>query len=256
MKLKGVRNRFSGLELNTEQLPSAVTFAEDLPEAIEEWKKEGLRLVWLKVPLEQADLIPIAVERSFEFHHSAPDYLMLTLSVEPDAFIPHFATHYIGAGGAVIDEDDNLLVVSERHRRDKSHPYWKLPGGALIQGEHLVSAVVREVREETGVEAVFDHLAALRHWHGYRFGKSDIYMVCRLRPKTKEIVKCDLEIEYCRWMPLDEFLNSPDVGDFNRSIVKAAAAEQHLVLRELPGWSQPEINESFFHPGAEFTPSP
>ena len=100
----------------------------DLAQEIEEWKKEGLRLVWLKVPLDHADLIPVAVERNFEFHHSAPDYLMLTLSVEPDAFIPHFATHYIGAGGAVIDEDDNLLVVSERHRRDKSHPYWKLPG--------------------------------------------------------------------------------------------------------------------------------
>ena len=111
MNMKGVRNRFGGLELDAEQLPDAVSFVADLPQEIEEWRNEGLRLIWLKVPLVHADLIPIAVEQDFEFHHSAPDYLMLTLSVEPDAFIPHFATHYIGAGGAVIDDDENLLVV-------------------------------------------------------------------------------------------------------------------------------------------------
>ena len=33
MKLKGVRNRFSGLELDTEQLPGAVAFAADLAQA-------------------------------------------------------------------------------------------------------------------------------------------------------------------------------------------------------------------------------
>ena len=254
MTLQGEHNRFKGLELDVEQLPDAAVFATVLPPEIEKWRQEGLRLVWLQVPLAHADLIPVAVAQGFEFHHSAPDYLMLTLSVEPDAYIPHFATHYIGAGGAVIDEEGNLLVVSERHRRDKSRPSWKLPGGALHPGEHLVSAVVREVWEETGVEAEFDHLAAFRHWHGYRFGKSDIYMVCRLHPKTRDIVKCDLEIEHCQWMPLDEFLHSPDVGDFNRAIVQAAAAAQHLVLRELPGWSQPDRNESFFHPDCNFLP--
>lgn len=254
MNLQGERNRFQGLELHAEQLPDVAAFAAVLPQEIAAWRQTGLHLVWLKVPLAQADLIPIAVAQGFEFHHSAPDYLMLTLSVAPDAYIPHFATHYIGAGGAVIDAENNLLVVSERHRRDQSRPYWKLPGGALHPGEHLVSAVVREVREETGIEAEFDHLAAFRHWHGYRFGKSDIYMVCRLNPKTHDIVKCDLEIADCRWMPLDEFLHSPDVGDFNRAIVKAAAAEQRLVLRDLPGWSQPERNESFFHPDCNLHP--
>lgn len=249
MKLQGERNRFKGLELNSELLPEAAAFAAALPGELEAWQLEGLRLIWLKVPLAQADLIPVAVDQGFEFHHSAPEYLMLTLSVETDAYIPHFATHYIGAGGAVIDAEDNLLVVSERHRRDRSRPYWKLPGGALHPGEHLVTAVVREVWEETGIDAEFEHLAAFRHWHGYRFGKSDIYMVCRLSPRTREIVKCEMEIEHCQWMPLDQFLNSPDVGDFNRAIVKAAAGEQHLVLQELPGWSQPDQNESFFHPG-------
>ena len=82
------------------------------------------------------------------------------------AFIPGHATHYIGVGGVVINEREELLVVCERHRRT-AQPYYKLPGGALQPGEHLVDAVLREVLEETGCQrevrgaGVFSALARL-----------------------------------------------------------------------------------------------
>ena len=66
-------------------------------------------------------------------------------------------------------------------------PAYKLPGGALHQGEHLLDGVMREVYEETGVRAKFESLVCLRHWHGYRYGKSDIYFICRLSPLSEEI---------------------------------------------------------------------
>ena len=57
---------------------------------------------------------------------------MLTLRLEPDAFIPNFATHYIGAGGVVLNEARELLVICEKaHSHNRPH-YYKLPGGALI----------------------------------------------------------------------------------------------------------------------------
>jgi len=59
----------------------------------------------------------------------------LTKRLEEDALIPEYATHYIGAGGVVLNENRELLVVSELHRRSES-PYYKLPGGALHPGEH------------------------------------------------------------------------------------------------------------------------
>ena len=145
--------------------------------------------MWLNVPVARAALIPIATEAGFRFHHSSEEYLMLTQPLEEGAFIPPYSTHYIGAGGVVLNEQRELLVVSERFRRDTSRPYWKLPGGALNPGEHLVDGVVREVFEETGVRAEFEALVCFRHWHGYRYGKSDIYFICRLRPLSMEIVK-------------------------------------------------------------------
>lgn len=247
MIIGGAVNRFRGLELDPGQLPEDVpTWIRILPAALREWRAAGLALVWLKVPIAQARLIPAAVARGFAFHHSQPDYLMLALALEPDAFIPPYATHYIGAGGVVIDAEDNLLVVSERFRRDRSRPYWKLPGGALHPGEHLAACAMREVWEETGIRTEFSHLAAFRHWHGYRFGQSDIYVVCRLQPLSRTITRCEREIEQCVWMPLAEFLASPDAGAFNRAIVRAALAEPRLARAELPRGMRPAQHEAFF----------
>ena len=116
----------------------------------------------------------------------------MTLPLVQGSYIPPYATHYIGAGAVVLNERDEILVVSERYRMGSSRgPGYKLPGGALHPGEHLVDGAVREVLEETGVHARFESLACLRHWdwHGYRYDKSDIYFVCLLSALSTEITR-------------------------------------------------------------------
>ena len=175
-------NRFNGVEVRTESLPQdAEVFRVSLADSLETWRRAGHALVWLDLPIDAARLIAPATECGFVFHHAAERNLTLLYVLDPDALAPSFATHFIGAGGVVLNDRNELLVVSELHRRDGSRPYYKLPGGALHPGEHLSAAVVREVYEETGVRAAFEALICFRHWHGYRWGKSDIYFICRLR---------------------------------------------------------------------------
>ena len=38
-------------------------------------------------------------------------------------------------------------------------------------------------------------LHSFRHWHGYRYGKSDIYFVCRLAPLSEELTMQTEELE-------------------------------------------------------------
>lgn len=54
------------------------------------------------------------------------------------------------AVGAVVVHDGQLLLV--RRGRPPAAGLWSVPGGRVEPGETLADAVVREVREETGLD--------------------------------------------------------------------------------------------------------
>ena len=56
------------------------------------------------------------------------------------------------------------------------------------------------MKEETGVDTEFVGVVCFRHMHNFRYGCSDFYFVCHLRPLTKEIKIDESEIADCRWM--------------------------------------------------------
>jgi 8-oxo-dGTP pyrophosphatase MutT (NUDIX family) len=239
-------NQFRGAQVDREQLSSdPEEFRVQVEEALQEWQEGDLRLIWLEIPIEKARLIPIATEIGFTFHHANEDSLTLTYRVQTDAFVPTYATHCIGAGGVVLNDRRELLVVNERHRRDLSRPHYKLPGGALLAGEHLADAVVREVLEETGVQAKFESVVCFRHWHGYRWGKSDIYFICRLSPTSEAISIQEDEIEECLWMPVEEYLASEFVSVFNKRIVKAAIDTPGFPTTWVEGYADPSRYEFY-----------
>ena len=72
--------------------------------------------------------------------------------------------------------------------------------GLTVSGEEIWQAAIREVREETGVQAEFVCIACLRHLQSYAWGCADIYVVCLMKAKTTEINMCTNEIAECRWM--------------------------------------------------------
>lgn len=234
--LDATTNQFRGVVIKPESLPDdARQFKLALQQSLDAWRSDGILVIWFEVPISKSALIPVAVEAGFTFHHSNEDYLMMTLQLVQSAHVPPFATHYIGAGGVVLRDEKDLLVVCERHRRSGQSPFYKLPGGTLLAGEHLADAVVREVLEETGVHTRFDALVCFRHWHGYRYGKSDIYFVCRLHPLSQEITMQEDEIEDCLWMPVDDFLGSAEVSLFNKSIVNAALQSPGVAPAQIDG---------------------
>jgi hypothetical protein len=92
-------NIFNGVDVDPEGLPEdPERFAELLRRSLGFWKVQGLKVVWLTLPLCRATLIPVAAESGFVFHHSDPAALIMTLRLQSGAFVPPHATHYIGAG--------------------------------------------------------------------------------------------------------------------------------------------------------------
>jgi ADP-ribose pyrophosphatase YjhB (NUDIX family) len=64
-----------------------------------------------------------------------------------------------GAYAVIFDDAGRVLFC---HRRDCD--FWNLPGGGVESGEAPWQAVVREVREETGLEVEVVRLAGLYSW--------------------------------------------------------------------------------------------
>jgi ADP-ribose pyrophosphatase YjhB (NUDIX family) len=242
-------NPFGGVIIEAGGLPAdPSSFRNRLRYSLDTWGAQGFRVAWIELDLGRAGLVPVAVDEGFQYHHSGEEYLMLTRRLVEDAFVPPYASHYIGAGGVVVNDTDELLVVHEKGRSSRGR-YYKLPGGALQAGEHLVDAVVREVLEETGIETSFMSLACFRSQHGYRFGKSDIYFVCRLEPLTHEITLQEEEIEECLWMPIEDYYRAEDVSFFNKLIVCAALDSPGVVPTRIEGYRNPETVEVFLPRG-------
>ena len=123
-------NPFGGVITNPAHLPdTAAEFEVLLTDSLEAWGRDGFKVVWLETPIEKAEIIPVAVNHGFTFHHSEEDYLMMTCRLVAGAYVPPYATHYTGAGGVVINEKNELLVVSEKYRRSTGNPSYKLPRG-------------------------------------------------------------------------------------------------------------------------------
>ena len=244
--LSATPNPFGGIVLEPDLLPSdPLEFAPRLKSSLEEWTAEGYKLVWLELPLSRSSLVPVAAGEGFTYHHADDRYVMMLKRLEDEAFVPNYSTHYIGAGGVVINADNEILVVREK-RGGVGSGSFKLPGGHLHDEEHLADAVVREVLEETGIESRFVSLVCFRHQHAYRHGKSDIYFVCRLEPLSTRISKQDDEIAECVWMPVDTYLNTDSVSIFNKEIVRAAIETPGFGPITIDGYRDPAKVEVFF----------
>jgi 8-oxo-dGTP pyrophosphatase MutT (NUDIX family) len=231
-------NPFNAVIIDSQNLPTdPIEFQRRLHHSLDQWQSDGFRLVWLRIPTEKSQLIPVAVNQGFTFHHCQPDYLLLSQPFIANVTIPGFATHFIGVGGVVINQQEEILVIVEQDAaRNGRLEQFKIPGGALFAGEHIATGACREVFEETGIETTFQKLVCFRHWHGYRYGQSDIYFVCRLTPLTQTITPQESEIYDARWLPLQEFLTRESVSDFHKGIVKTALDGPGNGSGLIPGW--------------------
>src|SRR5918996_928000 len=65
----------------------------------------------------------------------------------------------IGAAAVIVNDEGGVLLVKQTYGRLN----WELPGGAAEAGESPDATVLREVREETGLDVAVVHLTGYYH---------------------------------------------------------------------------------------------
>ena len=67
-----------------------------------------------------------------------------------------FPKHIVAAAGIVENGNGEILLVKHRN-----HNAWAFPGGQVENGENLTDAVIREVKEESGINVSVDRLVVI-----------------------------------------------------------------------------------------------
>ncbi|KAI3447068.1 hypothetical protein Pfo_003733 [Paulownia fortunei] len=201
-------DEYNGVVIEPTSLPSSANaFASLLRASLSCWKSKGKKGIWLKLLEEQADLVPIAIQEGFIYHHAEPGYVVLTYWIPDEpCLLPSGPSHQIGIAGFVINDNKEILVVKEKCSCSCCG-VWKLPTGYINKSEELFSGAVREVKEETGIDTAFLELVAFRHVHQVAFEKSDLLFVCILKPLSLEIKIDENEILDAKWITVDELLS-------------------------------------------------
>jgi ADP-ribose pyrophosphatase YjhB (NUDIX family) len=252
-------DKYDGVIIKSEALPhSRDEFESQLVSSLKSWKISGKRGIWLKLPSDKLDLASTAVKHGFVMHHAEKSHLMLThwLS-EGENKLPANASHQVGIGCIVINEEGKILVVQERTGPLRGTGVWKMPTGLTDPHEDLDIAARREVFEETGVNTEFLGILCFRHAHKFLFDKSDLFFVCLMRPTSTKITIQESEIADCQWMDFEEysqqalFQKSPLYAKLNEHIKDVVASsrnqkqqqQQHVVKVNEERGSKGELDE-------------
>lgn len=206
--LPAINDDFGGVVVELKEHMDSDVFFTLLKTSMSQWTLQGKKGVWIKLPIHLVNLVETAVKEGFWYHHAEPDYLMLVTWIsETTHTIPINASHRVGVGAIVLNDKREMLVVQEKST--KFHGIWKIPTGIVEVGEDISAGVIREVKEETGIDTEFVEVLAFRQSHKVFFGKSDLFFVCMMRPLSFDIQIQELEIEAAQWMPLEEVEAQP-----------------------------------------------
>lgn len=119
-----------------------------------------------------------------------------------------FPTHIVAVDGVVENERNEILLVKHRDKE-----VWTVPGGQVEIGENLIDALIRETKEESGIDVVVNRLVCISSntgtyegYNGYGTVPTKVIFGFTCTAIGGELANSD-ETSESRWIPKDTVLD-------------------------------------------------
>ena len=115
-------------------------------------------------------------------------------------------THIVAVGGIVEDEQENILLVKTKDGG------WVFPGGQVEVGENLIDALIREIKEESGIDINVSNLIGVYSntgIHKWYDGITDVptkVMLDVIASEQYRMLNTSEETTESKWVSKDEVL--------------------------------------------------
>lgn len=101
----------------------------------------------------------------------------------------------------IVKRDNKVLIVKRKQK--EGDLFWQFPGGGIEENEDCKSAVIREIREETGIKVSIIKCLGSRIHPNTK--KPISYWACSYT--SGNIVVSDDDLDEAIWVDIDDVLN-------------------------------------------------
>jgi 8-oxo-dGTP diphosphatase len=122
----------------------------------------------------------------------------------------------------ILDSERRCLLIRRSPANHNFVGKWEWPGGKVDAGEDFATAVVRETREETGLEVEITDLAGVT---SFEMPVGQIVVLCMEARVLSGEIHLSEEHDDFAWVPLKEF-SSWNLLDHNKSLMLEYASSK------------------------------
>lgn len=119
--------------------------------------------------------------------------------------------HIVVAG--VILNSKNEILITQRAPHKNLGLQWELNGGSIISGETSLEGILRELKEELGLEFSKKEAIFLKEIRARKFPNFKDLWLFRKDINIEDITFLDKEAIAAKWVSIDEFINMYNNGE-------------------------------------------
>lgn len=124
-------------------------------------------------------------------------------------------TYHVGVDVWIINSENKILLQKRSSKKRHEPNVWAMTGGSSLYGETIKETIIRETREELGIDLAEDKLQLVKK---YSTGRVFLYVyLIRQDVDINDIVMQEDEVSDVKWVTYEEAKELYNQGKFMKN---------------------------------------